>query len=127
MRKVINQYTDLYGVLGNPVRHSLSPLMHNTAFFEKGINANFSEITESNSMYVRTFERGVEAETYSCGTGVTACALASSLRGLKSPVNIQTMGGALKVSFEKDGKSGFRNIFLIGAAEKVFEGEIPGS
>jgi diaminopimelate epimerase len=107
-----------------PIETEGPAIRHNPDFSE-GMNANFSEITEENSMFVRTFERGVEAETYSCGTGVTACALASSLKGLKSPVSIQTIGGKLKVSFERDGKDGFRNIFLIGPAEKVFEGEIP--
>jgi diaminopimelate epimerase len=102
------------------------PAIRHNPDFKDGVNANFSEITEENSLFVRTFERGVEAETYSCGTGVTACALASSLMGLKSPVSIQTIGGQLKVSFEKDGKGGFRNIYLIGPAEKVFEGEFPG-
>ncbi len=92
--------------------------------FEGGINANFAEIIDTNSIFVRTYERGVEAETYSCGTGVTASALAGSLKGLKSPVSIQTRGGQLNVSFEKDGKGGFRDIFLVGPAERVFEGEI---
>ena len=62
------------------------PKIRFDSHFENGINANFAEIINAESLFVRTFERGVEAETYSCGTGVTACVLAGSLKGLKSPV-----------------------------------------
>jgi len=92
--------------------------------FKEGTNANFAEITGDNSIFVRTYERGVEAETFSCGTGVTACALTGSMRGLSSPVTVQTMGGELQVSFKKK-RDGFRDIYLTGPAKKVFEGTIP--
>lgn len=87
-----------------------------------GTNVNFVEIVDANTIRVRTYERGVEDETYSCGTGVTACAIASYLRlGMPSPVRVITEGGTLGVSFESE-KDTFNNIHLIGPAVKVFEG-----
>jgi diaminopimelate epimerase len=98
---------------------------YNDYFAPKGgTNVNFVEVMPDNSLFVRTYERGVEDETYSCGTGVTACALAANFRQFASPVQIHTKGGDLQVSFRQVGEHEFTDIYLIGPAEKVFEGMI---
>ncbi|SDK62669.1 diaminopimelate epimerase [Catalinimonas alkaloidigena] len=87
-----------------------------------GTNVNFVERAPDGAVQVRTYERGVEDETLSCGTGVTAVALSS---GLPSPVRISTRGGNLRVAFEQiDGSNHFQNIQLIGPAQTVFTGEV---
>jgi len=101
---------------GKRIRYS------DTYYKRGGTNVNFAELAHKNTVAVRTYERGVEDETYSCGTGVTAVALTTAFKGLESPVSVKTKGGDLKVSFEKT-TDGFRNIFLIGPALQVFEGE----
>jgi diaminopimelate epimerase len=96
---------------------------NDSRFSPGGTNANFVEQIGDNAIYVRTFERGVEDETYSCGTGVTAAALVSSTKGIQSPVAVKTLGGDLSVQFERK-ELGFINIYLNGPAVKVFEGTI---
>ncbi len=91
----------------------------------EGINVNFVQYREDD-LYVRTYERGVEEETYSCGTGVVASALSAVIYGnvpLDSPITIQTRGGRLKVYYEKQNQS-FKNIWLVGPAVNVYKGEI---
>jgi diaminopimelate epimerase len=76
--------------------------------------------------FVRTFERGVEDETYACGTGVTAVALAMAKHNHqtgKMNTSIKVLGGDLNIRFETDGKQ-FSNIFLEGPAMQVFFGEV---
>ncbi len=94
-------------------------------YFNAGSNVNFVEKNNGNSFNVRTYERGVEDETLSCGTGVTAVAISMHAikKTNKEEVTIQTMGGELKVTFKETSK-GYENIFLIGPAEQVFKGEI---
>jgi diaminopimelate epimerase len=105
----VNQI-DVVGV-GRKIRNS----------YQDGINVNFVQKKED-CIFVRTYERGVEDETFSCGTGVTACALVMGELGSKSPVIIHTRGGELKVEFKKVNNS-FQEIYLIGPAQLVFTGE----
>ncbi|THD68070.1 diaminopimelate epimerase [Robertkochia marina] len=88
-----------------------------------GSNINFVKKLKDDLFAVRTYERGVEDETLSCGTGVTAVALAMYDRGYtkNSAVGLETPGGRLEVLFEANDK-GYKNIKLKGKAEKVFEG-----
>ncbi|GAA4012568.1 diaminopimelate epimerase [Hymenobacter fastidiosus] len=95
-------------------------------FREKGTNVNFVEApaTAGQPWQVRTYERGVEDETLSCGTGVTAVALAASRRGATSPVRLRTPGGDLQVAFARRADGSFTQIYLSGPAVRVFGGEI---
>lgn len=91
-----------------------------------GTNVNFTEITDSLKIIVRTYERGVEDETLSCGTGVTAAAIAYSKKeGIVGEIGVEvtTLGGKLDVFFEKSSQ-GYTNVWLSGAATFVFEGTI---
>lgn len=93
-------------------------------FQPKGINVNFVQVLEE-GLRVRTYERGVEDETLSCGTGVTASAIAYSkdITG-KFDVPINTPGGNLRVTFTKDTPGSATEVILTGPAELVFEGDI---
>ena len=99
-------------------------IRYNPSYAEVGTNVNFVE-QKQNSLFVRTYERGVEDETLSCGTGVTASALAFAIKEKldNGSVNIQTLGGSLEVTFLKKGES-FKDVWLKGPATFVFKGEI---
>lgn len=101
-------------------------IRYNDRFRAEGTNVNFIEKREED-LYVRTYERGVEDETYSCGTGVTAAALVAAVTGHSTGKNncmVQTKGGQLEVTFEKVLEKNFYNIWLKGPATYVFKGSI---
>jgi diaminopimelate epimerase len=99
-------------------------IRYSKEYEEQGINVNFVEI-EDRRIYVRTYERGVENETYSCGTGVTASALVCAHNDLGfNRVEVQTLGGNLAVEFKKHENDTFNDIWLCGPATFVFKGEI---
>lgn len=91
----------------------------------EGINVNFVEPLGDSRFAVRTYERGVEAETLSCGTGVTAVALAmhNANQTESNIVSLKTSGGELQVQFEENNGK-YHDIWLIGPAEQVFKGEL---
>ncbi len=100
-------------------------IRNNKRFAKQGINVNFTEIDEEGNICVRTYERGVENETLSCGTGVTAAALvfAHNDNGFNR-VEVKTLGGYLAVEFDKTSETSFKNIWLCGPAVLIFKGEV---
>ena len=103
-----------------------SEIRHSKEFEEDGINVNFVEQSEEvDKIIVRTYERGVEDETHSCGTGVTAAALVfyHNENGFNE-VEVKTLGGILSVEFDRIDENKYENIWLCGPAEKVYEGTI---
>jgi diaminopimelate epimerase len=99
-------------------------IRYSERFAAEGVNVNFV-VKNENGIEVATYERGVEDETFSCGTGVTAAAIAYAIKNTtQGEIAIKTKGGNLSVRLESDGYIGFTNIWLCGPATKVFEGEI---
>ncbi|WP_423147578.1 diaminopimelate epimerase [Rubrolithibacter danxiaensis] len=98
---------------------------YNTRYSTEGINVNFVE-DKGDYYFVRTYERGVEDETFACGTGVTAVALAMAKQKNDTgtfSTKIKALGGDLNIRFNFDGEK-FTDIFLEGPADFVFKGEI---
>jgi diaminopimelate epimerase len=99
-------------------------LRYEDRYAPEGTNVNFVQIIDAGEIKVRTYEKGVEAETLSCGTGVVASALVSARRmGWGAPVIVHTRGGDLKVFFNKK-ENCYADVYLQGPARKVFSGEI---
>lgn len=99
-------------------------IRYNDRFKKEGVNVNFVQKFDDHCV-VRTYERGVEDETFSCGTGVVAAAICNCLNNNNSECRVRTKGGDLKVRFERGKtKSIFVNIWLEGPAELVFKAEI---
>lgn len=112
-------------VAGVDVFKKGSEIRYSNSFAEKGINVNFVEVKKDDEIAVRTYERGVENETFSCGTGVTAAALVAyhNERGFND-VTVLTKGGRLTVEFDRIDDDTFENVWLCGPAEKVYEGTL---
>jgi len=107
------------------VKISGSKIRYGAPYFTEGSNVNFVQKLKENSFKVRTYERGVEDETLSCGTGVTAVAIAShkAKKTNHNKVLLETLGGNLEVSFEFENDI-YKNVYLKGKAILVFNGEI---
>ena len=108
-----------------PVKEQGSQIRYSDLYGKAGSNVNFVEPISDTLFAVRTYERGVEDETLSCGTGVTAVAIAMNAIGktLSNELHLLVEGGELKVTFQKEGSS-YTNVFLIGPATFVFEGTV---
>lgn len=108
-----------------PVKEIGSQIRYSDLYGKAGSNVNFVEVITDSLFAVRTYERGVEDETLSCGTGVTAAAIAMNAIGKTTSTEISLLveGGELKVTFKKQGKK-YTEVFLIGPATFVFEGKI---
>lgn len=116
-------YLQVVGDVQNfPVVTEGRKIRYSDSFKPEGTNVNFIQLLGDNTIFVRTYERGVEDETYSCGTGVTAAALAASFHGYSSPIKVKVKGGELAVEFKTGQADTFDEIFLIGPAKMVFEG-----
>ena len=107
------------------IKQKGAKIRYGEPYNEGGSNVNFVKKLNDNIFAVRTYERGVENETLSCGTGVTAVALAMNYIGEteKNLITLKTQGGDLQVSFDKNHNS-YKNVWLIGPAKQVFKGEI---
>ena len=100
-------------------------IRHHSAF-PKGTNVDFLERTSDNRFRIRTYERGVEDETYACATGISASAVAASLLGIadpSQPIHVEARGGVIVIELQTSGE-GVEKVFMQGPAEMVFWGEI---
>jgi diaminopimelate epimerase len=107
-----------------PVVEAGRKIRQSALFAPAGTNVNFVEIQPDNTIFVRTYERGVEDETLSCGTGVTAAVIAASFHDFLSPAAVKTRGGNLTVEFKTGQADTFTDIYLVGPAKLVFEGDL---
>jgi diaminopimelate epimerase len=107
------------------VKKSGATIRYNEPFAEAGINVNFVQVIHPNLLKVRTYERGVEDETLSCGTGVTAAALSfQTFEPGPHQIDVESPGGSLRIDFIREPNGGFSEVWLTGPAVFVFRGEI---
>jgi diaminopimelate epimerase len=118
----------VHDLVNYPVSREGKILRDHPLFMPGGTNVNFMEAIDYNSLKVRTYERGVEAETLSCGTGAVACALlhiqqnSQDFDNPKAEVHLQFRGGKMTVSATHDGSGRMRDIALFGPAHCSFKG-----
>lgn len=100
-------------------------IRHHKEFAAEGTNANFVKVEGRHDISIRTYERGVEDETFACGTGAVASAIvASELHSVESPVKVKTSGGEVLNIYFKKKKDKYAEVFLEGKVELVYEGRI---
>ncbi len=137
VKKIISTENQLFLDTGSPhhilfvddveiinVNQEGSKIRNSSLYGEKGSNVNFVNCS-ANSIQIRTYERGVEAETLACGTGVTAAALAAHYQGhiTTNSIPVQAKGGLLKVDFKWDNvENKYYDIWLSGPTKYVFQG-----
>ncbi len=107
------------------VKNNGAIIRYSDLYGKAGSNVNFVKQLSDNHFRLRTYERGVEDETFSCGTGATATAIAMNAIGktTSNHIKLDVEGGKLEVSFTKEG-SVYTNVLLKGPATFVFQGEI---
>jgi diaminopimelate epimerase len=100
-------------------------IRYSKEFEQQGININFVEKTDSYNIYVRTYERGVENETLSCGTGVTAAAIVCAHNDFGfNDIGVKTKGGHLRVEYIRQNQQHYTEVYLCGPSTFVFKGSI---
>ena len=105
--------------LDDPELMQEAPKIRHDGIFPRGTNVNFVKVNSGNEITIRTYERGVEGETLSCGTGSVACAvIAHRLGKTGNKVKVNTKGGELRITLTDDAA------YMEGQAERVFEGTI---
>ena len=105
-----------------PVVEEGRKIRYSERYQPKGTNADFVEVLPNHEVSFRIYERGVEDETYSSGSGATASALVAAMKfRLPSPIKLATRGGQLQVDFESRQNGTFSNIYLTGPVQLVFE------
>lgn len=100
-------------------------IRHYSLFTPQGTNVTVAQKKEGNKLKIRTYERGVEGETFGCGTGATAAALAAAKKNhMESPICVETyLGDEVSIAFNHDNHE-FRDVTLTGSAEHIFSGKI---
>ncbi len=113
------------GLADFDVKNEGKKIRYAQPYNQEGTNVNFVEKLNKDTFSVRTYERGVEDETLSCGTGATAVALAMHKTGKSTAnqINLNVQGGQLKVSFVKENDT-YKKVMLIGPTKQVFKGKI---
>jgi diaminopimelate epimerase len=100
-------------------------IRNHRAFMPDGTNVNFMQPIKNNLAAIRTYERGVEDETYSCGTGAVACALIGAIKyGMQSPLTVKTHSGESLKIFFKENNMKFSEIYLEGPTQLIYQGEL---
>lgn len=113
----------VHGLESYDVRANGNKIRNSATYKQEGINVNFVEELSKDKIFVRTYERGVEDETFSCGTGATAAALVFLKDSNRNEVEVQVLGGNLKIYATQNSET-FTDIWLEGPAVQVFKGDV---